>query len=815
MKNKIYKIINIILILFIIPTLSYGVDEFNFDITEIEILENGNKYRGTKRGKIVTDNSLSIEADEFEYNKELNILNAKGNVKIEDLIQKYIIYSDDTTYLKNQEKIFTSGYVTIDVQSKYNINSEDVVFLINEKNFISEKKTTIKDNKSNIYSLDKFSYFIDTEELKGEEIIVITNYNLPKSDKFFFKSGIINLKEINFLAQNIEIELHKDIFGDSENDPRLKGVSAESKNDITEINKGVFTSCKKSDSCPPWSIHSEKIIHDKNKKQLIYKNAFLKIYDVPVLFLPKFFHPDPTVKKQSGLLKPEINNSNILGTSFTIPYYKVISDNKDYTFIPTFFNDNFEMFQNEYRQVNKYSNFITDFAFVNNYKSPSSNNKNSITHFFSKFDTNLDFKNFISSNLLISVEKVSNDTYLKIFDQNIQQSSDPAKSIKPKNLDILSSQIKLTLDHENYNLTTGFESYENLQKTNSDRYQYILPYYNFNKILSNNFANGSLVLNSDGTNDLNNTNTLKSSIVNNISYQGNSFISNHGLNNNINIDLKNLNSVGKNDVNYKSNPDVELMSIFEIKSSLPLIKEQQNFMNYLTPKASLRFNPSDMKNHTQSSSVINADNIFNLDRLGLQDSFESGQSLTIGVDYKREKLENINKYFELKLATNLRNKEENFIPTNSTLNKKNSHFFGSITNNFSDNFNLDYNFAINNSLNAFDYNEVSTLITINNFNTKFNYIESNNEIGNTNLIENNTNYKIDENNYLNFNTRKNIKIDLTEYYDLVYEYKNDCLIAGVKYKKTYYEDRDLKPSENLFFTITLFPLTTYEQKFDQ
>ena len=54
------------------------------------------------------------------------------------------------------------------------------------------------------------------------------------------------------------------------------------------------------------------------------------------------------------------------------------------------------------------------------------------------------------------------------------------------------------------------------------------------------------------------------------------------------------------------------------------------------------------------------------------------------------------------------------------------------------------------------------------------------------------------------------KINLTEYYDLVYEYKNDCLTAGIKYKKTYYQDRDIKPTEDLLFTITLFPLTTYE-----
>ena len=48
---------------------------------------------------------------------------------------------------------------------------------------------------------------------------------------------------------------------------------------------------------------------------------------------------------------------------------------------------------------------------------------------------------------------------------------------------------------------------------------------------------------------------------------------------------------------------------------------------------------------------------------------------------------------------------------------------------------------------------------------------------------------------------------LTEYYDLVYEYKNDYLTAGIKYKKTYYNDRDVKPNEDLLFTITLFPLT--------
>ena len=53
---------------------------------------------------------------------------------------------------------------------------------------------------------------------------------------------------------------------------------------------------------------------------------------------------------------------------------------------------------------------------------------------------------------------------------------------------------------------------------------------------------------------------------------------------------------------------------------------------------------------------------------------------------------------------------------------------------------------------------------------------------------------------------------MTEYYDLIYEYKNDCLIAGVKYNKTYYQDRDLEATEDFMFTIKLIPFTSLEQK---
>ena len=166
-----------------------------------------------------------------------------------------------------------------------------------------------------------------------------------------------------------------------------------------------------------WSIKASKIKHDRVKKNIIYDNAILNIYDIPVFYFPKFFHPDPSVDRRSGLLQPRLNNSNVLGSSLNLPYFYVISNDKDLTFKPTLFDSNIYMFQNEYRQENKNSSFIADFNYVKGYQSSikGDGNKNSIAHLFSKFDLNLGLKDFTTSKINIFLEKVNNDTYLKVL----------------------------------------------------------------------------------------------------------------------------------------------------------------------------------------------------------------------------------------------------------------------------------------------------------------------------------------------------------------------------------------------------------------
>ena len=53
--------------------------------------------------------------------------------------------------------------------------------------------------------------------------------------------------------------------------------------------------------------------------------------------------------------------------------------------------------------------------------------------------------------------------------------------------------------------------------------------------------------------------------------------------------------------------------------------------------------------------------------------------------------------------------------------------------------------------------------------------------------------------------RRNKENNLTEFYDLIYQYQNDCLTASIQYNKDYYSDRELKPTEELFFSITIVP----------
>ena len=229
--------------------------------------------------------------------------------------------------------------------------------------------------------------------------------------------------------------------------------------------------------------------------------------------------------------------------------------------------------------------------------------------------------------------------------------------------------------------------------------------------------------------------------------------------------------------------------------------------NNFTPKWSINYSPLKSKNNSSLERRLSSSNIFSKNRLALNESLEGGQSLTLGFDYDliRENQANL---LSSSFGQVFRDINDKNLPKQSKMQTKSSDIVGEILFNPNDYLEFNYNFSADNNLDTVNYNLFNSKIKVNNFITTFEHLEETNEIGSNSYFARNFEYKFNNSNSLNLNTRRNRKTDLTEFYDLIYQYQNDCLVASIKYNKSYYEDNDIKPSEEIFFSLTITPFAS-------
>ena len=788
MKNKNILLFAIsFFINFLLITSSNG-NEFIFETTKIEIFEGGNKIVATKGNAQSQDGNITIDADKFIYNKALSTLEAIGNVLLKDNKESVLIKAKNIFY--NQNSFLIEAYTNVeirDISENLKINSNQIFYNILDKKIYSDKKAKVTDRFNNIFYSDRFIYD------KKKSLVKITgvNYTDDKKNNSYFESAFINLNTNRLLAKDISTELN-DLSLSKEGNPRLKGNTLEINKEKITIKKGVFTTCKKNDDCPPWQISAKEITHDKKKKTIYYKDAWLTLYDTPVFYFPKFFHPDPTVKKRSGFLVPSFTNSSNLGSSFNLPYYYHIADNRDLTLSPVI-SDKKQLMQVEYREINKDTSINLDTSLLNK-KDDSSK-----THFFAKVIKKINLKNFESSNIDLQIEQTSDDTFLKTY---------KIKSPLITDQSTLTSSLGFNAYREDLSFDLNFKVYENLSERNSDRYEYIYPNYNLIKKFTTDNANGNFSLNSKGYIKNYDTNIFESVAINNLTYESNYSITGIGLKNNYKVMLKNVNTDSKNSSKYKDSPNYQLSSILQYNSSLPFKKENTLTESILMPLASFKFSPNKTKNINDSEHKIDINNIFSFNRIGVDDNIEEGASFTYGVEYFKIDKKEDRKFFLTKIANNLRHKKSDSLPTNNGISKKTSDFVGIIEFNPLEELSLNYEFNIDENLKDKNSETLAAALQINNFATSFEYFNQNNTYGKNSYIDNTTSYKLGKDKELIFKTRENKETSITEFYNLVYRYYNDCLIAAVEYNRDYYNDRDLKPEENIFFKLTIVPIGT-------
>jgi LPS-assembly protein len=429
-------------------------NENKFEVSNIE-LENSGKIIIANNGKYTSkDGKFEVVANKFIYNKEESLLSifegeaknkfdglkikfdksiynennltlsSEGDIAIEDKSKNLLIKSDEIIFDRKNDFLLIKGNVKVHETAKdYTYESEKITIDRKYDIIKSETKSKIQDRFKNILSVNKF------ELNKGIIKIKDLNFKDLEDNSFNLDSAQIDTASNELLGKDILVNLSNLTF-DKENEPRIKGKAISYNDNITEITKGVFTPCKKTEKCPPWQLSAEKIKHNKTKKTISYENVWLKIYDKPVVYLPKFFHPDPTVKRQSGFLMPSFKTSLNNNTFLSVPYYKALSHDKDITFTPRFYAKDQLLIQTEYRTISKNSTSNTDFSIFNEkgeyFKS----------HIFHNSNKNLDFVNFNKSNLNLRLETTSNDTYLK---------GNNLTSPLISNYDILESSLQLDL----------------------------------------------------------------------------------------------------------------------------------------------------------------------------------------------------------------------------------------------------------------------------------------------------------------------------------------------------------------------------------
>ena len=763
--------------------------------------------------------SFTYEADEIKSIQDEKTIIATGGVKITDSfgrtlegdklilndITKIHYLTGDVFFYDNFKNQIKSKELIINENLNQYIFSEDVIFenkenglkaknnlIIYDKNkdtIYSNVKTIINDNIGNTIENNSFKLFITEAKLVANDVL-ITDKN---KNSYQIEEIYILTSENKIYGKNVSINNNN--FYTKDLMPRSKSRMIIIDENFSVLKKSSYTNCKKNENCPPWLINAEEVEHDKKKKRISYKNAKFKFYDIPILYFPKFFHPDPSVKRQSGFLTPTIVNQND-SNYLNVPYFFALSENSDFTFSPRFYDNLENLYQGEYRKITKKTDNVLDFSIKN--ESPFlTNSKTSDTHFFlnSKIKPNLN--EYDDSELNINIEIVSDEKYLKNND---------IKSTITNSQSNLNSSLTFVASKNDLDFQVSLEANEDLTNNiPSDRYEYILPNFRINKTIDTNYS-GLFEVGSIGFNKLYNTNVSEHVIINDLNFSSIDKFSNYGFINSYKFNLKNSNSYVNYSQVYKNKNYNTIEGLFQFDSKLPFIKKGEKFNKTLKPIFSLKFNPSKNKNISDLDRRINYDNIFSFNRIAENKTLEGGTSITLGNEYKIFSKENLNEeIFGFNLATSLRNKKNNDLPNKSSLNEKQSNVVGKINYKLTNFLDLNYDFVTDESISDFKYHNVDMEFKINNFVSSFQYLEENDNIGKESFISNETKLELNDNSNLSFRTRRNKKLNLTEYYDLIYQYKMDCLTAGIKYNKSYYTDGSLKPNESIIFSVTIMP----------
>jgi len=653
----------------------------------------------------------------------------------------------------------------------YKIIADQEIKIIADELFIDEQENIIKAT-GNATAISEKGQKIQSDELLYYNTTnkIISTGNVLINDEFgntYFASKILSNGETgNIQGSSVKVRLN--------DGSRAVGSYLKKNKDITVINDAEYTPCIEEryliKNCPGWKLKSKKIYQDHNTKTIHYDHAKIELFNIPVFYLPYFSHPDPSVKKRSGLLMPTVETDSQLGDIFSLPIFYNIQNNKDLTFTPTAQSKSNNFYSFNYRHLNSVGNFNINTSIDDN-----DDNSGTSSHFFLNSEI---FNSFGSLDMY--VQSSNNDTYMR--------------KNKINKLTVLNSGLEFKRRTKNTYLSINSNVYKHLTIQNSEQWEYVYPKVIYNIDNINNLYGGSVSLNNEAMikKDLNDSSSAI--ISSQLNWRKKIIHNNSGLlfDNESNFRVVSIN------IDYKNQSNEENIRFFpqwSSKINYPLIKFSEKASYTLSPIIMPIVAP--YNNYTDYQTITNS-NLFSNNRASSISEWESGPrvnyglelfvnqkanadiSFTLGQSYRINKNKNdataeLSDYF-LSSGLSLNN---NFLNTSFVVDRKDVDIKS---------INLNSYNQINNFKLAIDYDYTSG---------KYNTPEEQIAIGGE--------YKLADDFKLKFTGSKNLDTNKNIGYQYGLLYENDCLGIDLNYYRDLTSDRDISESDGFSFTIVLKP----------
>ena len=149
-------------------------------------------------------------------------------------------------------------------------------------------------------------------------------------------------------------------------------------------------------------------------------------------------------------------------------------------------------------------------------------------------------------------------------------------------------------------------------------------------------------------------------------------------------------------------------------------------------------------------------------------------------------------------------KANNKMHSRTSLDEKLSDVVAIADYTINDKISLNYQFALDQNYKDLNYNNIGSVINFDSVKVNFDYLEENKHIGDQKYFSTKIGIP-NKNSLIEIETKRNLVTNSSEFYNLSYEYLNDCLRAGLVYRREFYKDSEIEPEDSLMFKITLTP----------